>query len=141
MHIAGKMNGPADALLRMHQLEDKENMEKTTALIPEDVFLNIFQPGDLGTLEHEVMEAQQQHQKELEEWTTRMPIEGEKGPTGEVVWTDARGRFVVPPEDKVKRKIMKQLHDHWGAGHPGRDEMTQCIQRDYFWPSMRVWIA
>jgi hypothetical protein len=58
MHITGKNNGPADALSRMHQKgESKE--PKLTPLIPADAFLNIFEVRDSGTLEHEVMKAQQ----------------------------------------------------------------------------------
>jgi hypothetical protein len=58
VHIAGNSNGPADALSRMHQ-EDKKEEPKLTPLLPADAFLNVFKVGDLGTLEHEVMEAQQ----------------------------------------------------------------------------------
>ncbi len=57
------------------------------------------------------------------------------------MWTDKEGRLVVPPDDDLKRKIMKELHDHWGAGHPGRDETTRRVLRDYLWPLGRAWIA
>jgi len=56
VHIAGKTNGPADALSRIHQ-KDKDEMPKLTPLISPDAFLNIFEAGDLGMVEHEVMEA------------------------------------------------------------------------------------
>ncbi len=41
------------------------------------------------------------------------------------IWTDKEGRLVVPLDDELKRKIMKELHDHWGAGHLGRDKTTR----------------
>ena len=60
VHIPGKRNRPTDALSRMHQDEDREE-SKLTSLLPPDAFLNVFEAGDPGTVEHEVTEAQQQH--------------------------------------------------------------------------------
>ena len=57
MHITRKSNGPADALSRMHQKEEDEE-PKLAPLILLDAFLNVFEAGDLGTVEHEVVEAQ-----------------------------------------------------------------------------------
>ena len=42
----------------MHQ-EDKKEEPKLTPLLLADTFLNVFEAGDPGTLEHKVMEAQQ----------------------------------------------------------------------------------
>jgi len=56
-------------------------------------------------------------------------------------WTDSEGRLVVPPDDHIRREIARNWHDHRGAGHPGRDETIRKIQRQYFWPGGRAWIA
>ena len=58
VHIAGKANGPADALSRMEEGGEREET-KLTSLISPDTFLNVFEVGDPGTIENEVMEAQQ----------------------------------------------------------------------------------
>jgi hypothetical protein len=42
----------------MHQEEEQEE-SKLTPLIPSDAFLNVFEAGDPGTVEHEVVEVQQ----------------------------------------------------------------------------------
>ena len=60
IHIAGKSNGPADALSRMHQ-KGEDEIPKLTPLISPDAFLNVFEAGDPGTVEYEVVEAQAQH--------------------------------------------------------------------------------
>jgi hypothetical protein len=65
VHITGRTNRPADALSRMHQKEEDET-PKPTPLISPDAFLNVFEAGDLGTVEHEVVEAQAQHQSTME---------------------------------------------------------------------------
>ncbi len=62
VHIAGKANGSIDTLSRIDQ-EDKQKETKLTLLIPSDVFLNIFEAGDPGMLEDEVVKAQQRHQR------------------------------------------------------------------------------
>jgi transposase InsO family protein len=35
---------------------------------------------------------------------------------------------------------MKEWHNHYEAGHLGRDETTRQIQEHYFWPQARGWI-
>jgi hypothetical protein len=75
----------------------------------------------------------------MKQWEKTMPIQADEGPH-ETIWRDQGGRLVVPPDDALKRKILGQLHDHWGARHPGRDKTIRRVQRQYFWPSQRAWI-
>ena len=70
-----------------------------------------------------------------------MPIKQLDGPhPQDRWWIDEQGRLVVPPDEKIQREILRQLHDHWGAGHPGRDETIRRVQRNYLWPLGRAWI-
>ena len=101
----------------MHQEEEQEE-SKLTPLIPPDAFLNIFEAGDPGIVEYEVTEAQQQYQSMLEQWEKTIPITRMEEP-GRMTWRDKEGQQVVPPDDTLKRKILREYHDHWGAGHPG----------------------
>jgi hypothetical protein len=108
-------------------------------VIPPDAFLNVFEAGDPGTVEHEVMEAQQQYQDMLKQWEKTISITRTEE-LGRTTWRDKEGRQVVPPDDALKRRILREYHDHWGAGHPGRDETIRQVQNQYFWPSKRAWI-
>jgi hypothetical protein len=126
--MQGKENGPADTLSRMH--EDATREPKLTPLISPDAFLNVFEAGDPGMLKYEVIQGQWKHKKTMREWEGRIDLYVEEGPH-EKVWKDKRGRLMVPPDDALKRKILKQLHDHWGAGHPGRDKTMHRVQRQY----------
>src|SRR6267154_2330933 len=97
VHIAGKANGPADTLSRMNE-EGERKETKLTPLISSDTFLNVFEVGDPGTIENEVVEAQQRQKGTMNDWAKRLPIKKHEGP-GETVWTDRQGRLVVPPDD------------------------------------------
>ena len=79
VHVPGKDNGPADALSRMHQDEEREE-PKMTSLLPPDAFLNVFEAGDPGTIEHDVVTAQQKHRKTMEQWEKTIPTTPSTGP-------------------------------------------------------------
>jgi len=57
-----------------------------------------------------------------------------------MTWRDKEGRLVVPPDNALKRQILREYHDHWGAGHPGCDKTIRKVQNNYFWPLQRAWI-
>ena len=41
---------------------------------------------------------------------------------------------------EVKRAIVSKAHDTPTAGHPGRDEMLQRVQQNYWWIGMKKWV-
>jgi len=91
VHIPGKANGPADALSRKDQPEEEEK-EKNTALIPPEAFINLFQAGDPGTLEHDIVKVQQKYNTTMKEWTKKMPIKQLTGPhPDDRWWVDGQG--------------------------------------------------
>ena len=50
-------------------------------------------------------------------------------------------RILVPDNDAIKLRILKQKHDHPTAGHPGITKTMQLIARDYAWPSAKNDVA
>ncbi len=79
VHIAGTANGPADALSRLDKGEEQRET-KLTPLISSDAFLNVFEAGNPGTIENEVVEAQQKQTETMEDWSRRLPIKKHEGP-------------------------------------------------------------
>jgi hypothetical protein len=75
----------------------------------------------------------------MKQWEGTLSIKRDKGP-GNTAWRDGKRHLVVPPDDDLKRRILRELYDHWGAGHPGHDETIRKVQQTYFWPSGRAWI-
>jgi hypothetical protein len=73
----------------MHQ--DKEREEpKMTSLLPPDAFLNIFEAGNPGTLEYDMVVAQQEHEETIRQWEKTISITPNKGPNT-TEWRDKRG--------------------------------------------------
>jgi hypothetical protein len=89
VHIARKSNGLVDALSRMHQ-EEQDKTPKLTPLISPDTFLNVFEAGDPGTVEHKVVEAQAQHHKTMERWKKTLSIKKDEE-LGRTTWRDKEG--------------------------------------------------
>jgi hypothetical protein len=75
----------------------------------------------------------------MEQWEKTLAIERNEEP-GRTTWRDKEGRLVVPPDDALKRWILREYHNHWGAGHPGRNKTIRKVQNNYFWPVQKAWI-
>jgi hypothetical protein len=76
-------------LSRMHQ-KDEDEATKLTPLISPDAFLNVFEAGDPGIVEHKVMEAQTRHQSTMEQWEKTLSIKKDEEP-GRTIWRDKEG--------------------------------------------------
>ena len=129
VHIQGKQNKAADALSRPAK-EDREQEEKSLALIPPSLFLNIMDADSDPSIESLLPTTQKAHQQ----WLERQGFRNDHG-----LWYDNRERLVIPPNDPLKRMI---LHRHHGGliGHPGRDETTRKVAEQYYWPGMKAWV-
>jgi len=73
IHIAGKINTLADALLRPLG-EDVVEDSQEIALLPPEVFLNVFGMDSDGSLKHHIVLAQQTMSKLMDDWSKHLPI-------------------------------------------------------------------
>jgi len=73
----------------MHQDEEREE-PKMTALLPPDAFLNVFEAGNPGTIEHDMVSAQQEHKETMKRWEKTIPITPSTGPHT-MEWRDGEG--------------------------------------------------
>jgi hypothetical protein len=70
--------------------EEVDKEEKLTALIPPEAFINVFETGDPGTVEYEVVQAQRQHTELMRQWEKTLPIVRSESPMG-MEWRDQEG--------------------------------------------------
>jgi len=139
VHIVGKTNTPANMLSsppRADVVEDSQEM----VLLPSEPFLNIFGVDSDRSLEHQIILTQRTVSDVMNEWMEDLPIIRDEQVDRPIWRHEPSGRLVVPPVDKIRKKVVRVWHDSGGGGHLGRDEMTRKIQREYLWLKAQPWI-
>jgi len=99
VHIAGKVNTPADALSQPNG-EDIQKGDKEVTLIPLEAFIRIFEAYSPGTIEDKVVQSQQNNLNTMKRWeedSQTCRIDNITGPH----WVDMRGQLVVPPDNNI----------------------------------------
>ena len=51
------------------------------------------------------------------------------------------GRPVIPEVEELRRQLLLQYHDHPLAGHPGIANTTAGLIKDFWWPTLKRFIA
>ena len=131
----------SDALSRRPDLipsKDTDNEDMT--LLPDDLFLNLL---DL-TLQDRVLNLGQ-----LDEFLKTLSIDDP--PFGilddwQLELIDGKntlfykGWNYVPDDLGLRRDIVKMLHDHETAGHPGEAETLVSVEWLYWWPGLQTFV-
>ena len=106
------------------------------------IFIRLLQPGDPGTTESIIVEAQNRLTSVMDNWDPKMPLQKTMLEDGTHLWTHAQSnKLVVPPDQELYRQILQKWHDIPTAGHLGRDETTRRILEFYHWPNAATWIT
>ena len=109
-------------------------------MLPQATFIQIADADSDNSLENEITDCQNQYSTTMKEWENIYPIQVIET-LSQTFWKDTNEQWlVIPPNDLLKRCLMKVWHDSPTAGHPGQDEMVQRINCEYYWPSVRSWI-
>jgi hypothetical protein len=127
-HIEGVKNKGADGLSRRADHNNGKQDNKDISVLPGHLFRQVQERTIMEEIVKD-MEGNKQwgklKKKFVGEWT-----EGEQGLK---YW---RGRVYVPRKE-TRERIMKELHDHQIAGHPGEHKMYESIFRTFWWPTLR----
>ena len=51
-----------------------------------------------------------------------------------------KGQNYVPDDLDLRCDIVKMLHDHEMAGHPGEAETLVSVEREYWWPGLHTFV-
>ena len=71
----------------------------------------------------------------MKDWSLKYKLKQEA-----TLWKK-EGRIAVPPDQGLLWLIAQRHHDLPTKGHPGRDWTTQEVERSFWWPSLKTWIA
>ena len=122
-HIPGKANSRADVLSRRPDYDQGTRDNKNIIVLPENVFVRAV---TIASTEEE------QNEDILKPW-----VDPHKLKLVNNVWYK-EGRRVVTGSTGDKRVIIKSRHDPPVYGHPGISKTTQLVERDYWWPKMKL---
>jgi hypothetical protein len=51
-----------------------------------------------------------------------------------------KDKCYVPPDNELRRDIVRRYHDSFLGGHPGHLKTLELVRRNYWWPGMYVFI-
>jgi hypothetical protein len=117
-HVPGKLHAAADMLSRPPTSDKGENDNWDLTLLPPHLFIRtIDEQLDSWTELLGMIKASQWKWKEvMNRWKKDLSLElKEDG----IYYMD--DRLTIPPEDSLKRLLLRRYHDAPTAGHPGRD--------------------
>ena len=100
---------------------EKDNADLT--LLPPQIFVRTADlPWD--RLLQDVNEAQNRHRSLMEDWKQSKEVtQDDQG----MYMRD--GKIVIPPDESLKRQILRRNHDTPTRGHPGRDRTIDLLER------------
>ena len=89
-------------------------------MIPEESFIHVFMEDDMH-LEQQIERSQNAHATILDNWsTTEELLKQTLDPRPGFIWRHpATFKMVIPPDDDLRRQIMKEWHDNSVVRHPG----------------------
>ena len=121
--IPGKANSRADALSRRQDYDQGTHDNENVIVLPDNVFVCAVTIASNG---------EEQDEEILRPW-----VNPHKLKKVDAVWYK-EGRRVVTDSLINKRTIIKSRHDPPVYGHPGISKTTQLVERDYWWPKMKL---
>ena len=122
-HIPGKANSRADTLSRRPDYNQGTKDNENIIVLPEDVFVQTVTIAD---------KEEEQDEETLKPW-----VDPHKLKRVNNIWYK-EGRRVVTSAIEAKHTIIKSRHNPPVYGHPGISKTTQLVERDYWWPKMKL---
>ena len=101
-HIAGKTNAAADALSRPPGVEQGKKDNQEITMLNHTIFIRLLQPGDPGTTESIIVDAQNRLASVMDNWDQKEPLQKTMLEDGTHLWTHAQSnKLVVPPDQEL----------------------------------------
>lgn len=143
IHQPGKTLVQADALSRRpdHNPGDHDNEDVT--MLPEELFVNAVHTE----LQERIRNTTSRDTTVMESlnhtwYLKKKPLIG--SPTdwdtddGIVLFKD---KVYVPPDQDLRRDVVKDHHDPAIMGHPGIQKTYELVSREYWWPGLRKFVT
>jgi hypothetical protein len=121
VHKLGPLNR-VDGFSCRPDYDTGERDNEEVIVLPEHLFANAT---EILTLDQQIEDAQRIHEQQMDKWKQEFTME---------VINERyfyKGRLVVPDDEELKRKVLRQFHDHQLAGHPGIANTIIAVAREF----------
>jgi hypothetical protein len=147
-HRPGKANTQADPLSRLesHQVHDGDDNQQQVVLKPEWFARLAMARLLVNPLEDRIRRASSKESEVLEALERLKKTGPRRLVNGLAEWEEEgglvyhRGKVYVPPDNDLRRDVVRQCHDDPTSGHPGVHGTLERLDRQYWWPTMRAFV-
>jgi hypothetical protein len=139
-HVPGKLHAAPDMLSRLPGMDRGEDDNQDVILLPQESFirLTLDDSPEILDLESKILQSQSQHSQLIDDWKAMNGVtELNSLLTNRHLAYKDNKQLAIPPDDSIKREILRINHDAPAAGHLGRDQTYDAIACWYWWPGMR----
>ena len=147
VHVPGTKMVLSDALSRRPDLCPDEDTDNSDVIVlPDHLFINLLDldlqqwiadadelDADVAAVLHALLgKGPTPFRNDLTDWTT------EEFHGKHILFY--QGKNYIPKNINLQRDIVKSLHDHETAGHPGELETYNAVRQHYWWPGLRSFV-
>jgi len=130
IHKLGSSMICADALSRQPDYDKGENDNDNITLLKPEHIRQVEVSYEPSILVEDI----KKHKMALDDvWNKHWNLYGWSYEDGVVCWYN---HIYVPQANSLHERIMRESHNVLTAGHPGRSEMIELIQCNFWWPSL-----
>ena len=147
MHKPGKTMHLSDPLSRQFEVKDSDDNQGITVLKPEHFIKSASVTLAETPLETRIREASIKEAdviKSLRNLVRSSPRSLSQGiPDWEEIdgLTYYQNKLYIPKKDNLRLEVLKLVHDHPAAGHPGRNGTYELVSEQFWWPNMSTMVA
>jgi transposase InsO family protein len=144
LHKPGKTMILSDSLSRRADAEELKEKDRTAILLPDNLFVQILDTEFSKALAN--IKNEEYDKSVLERLRYLLNEPEEIDPDWRVIKDNGQpiilyqNRKYVPRNNKLRREVLQQYHDHETAGHPGAATTYFLLSRDYWWPGMTTYV-
>jgi hypothetical protein len=143
IHVPGMQMIQSDTISRIYYQDQDRSEEEKRILLPDALFVRTIKPDLLtgirdasakDTIVQDALAALQSNgtapmRSSLQDWKT---VDG--------IMT-YQGRIYIPPDDDLRREVLRLHHDIPGASHSGRFKTFELTKREFWWPGLHQFVT
>lgn len=147
VHRPGKTMHLSDPLSRQFKVKDSEDNKGITMIKPEHFIHSATVTLSETDLERRIREASSREAEVLSLLKKMVRSSPQSLARGVPDWEEIDGltyyqnRLYIPKDGDLRTEVLRLVHDHPAAGHPGRNATYELASEQFWWPGMSAMVA